>query len=50
MFQLFDLVGKIFDFRQSLRRMRELREQRRAAGGEAKGAPASAEGPEPDNG
>jgi hypothetical protein len=50
MFQLFDLIGKIFDFRQSLRRMRELREQRRTAGAEAKAAPASAEGPEPGNG
>jgi hypothetical protein len=31
MFQLFDLVGKIVDLRRSLRRIRELREQRRAA-------------------
>jgi hypothetical protein len=49
MFQLVDLVGKIADLRRSLRRIRELREKRRAAGAEANIAPASAERPGDDS-
>jgi hypothetical protein len=42
MFQLFDLVGKIVDLRRSLRRIRELREQRRAAAATPQAGPSVA--------